>query len=262
MWISFVCQFDKRFVVRPFVGGVNGISGESLVGNMATMVRHLNNLGPKQDYLTLPDQPWLDGVASAPGQVKQFVSVPMTPQSKSKARQSSSDAGLDGSHYHLQDAGGKSIEFQLTGKDEVGGIQLELIPEFDTTVMSFSRVRNKIAAKVDTEDETEDESQKDLTDDLNVLESTAEQLIPKGYTIHMKNLASLQPDRRKILSDLQDESPTGEAVIHLNADYGASIDYSMEPSDLISTVARVPFDACLSISVTGHPTLRLQVCPT
>lgn len=157
MWISFVCQYNKRFVVRPFVGGVNGISGESLVGNMATMVRHLNNLGPKQDYLTLPDQPWLDGVASTPGQVKQFVSVPMIPQSKSKSkvRQSSGDAGPDSSQYHFQDAGGKSIEFQLTGKDEVGGIQLEIIPEFDTTVMSFSRIRNKISGKIDTVDQTE-----------------------------------------------------------------------------------------------------------
>lgn len=55
-----------------------------------------------QDYVTIPDQLWLDGIASTQGRVRQFVAMPM------------------GSGY--------TVESQVTGKDVTGGLQFEITP--------------------------------------------------------------------------------------------------------------------------------------
>ncbi|KAM7185727.1 hypothetical protein V8F33_012237, partial [Rhypophila sp. PSN 637] len=103
MWINFECFRDKRFVVRPYLGGVNGITGEHVVGDMASLLRKMNKLTNDQDYIVLPSQKWLDGVSVSPGIVKQF------------------DIGN-------VDKGGASVESQITSCDSVGGIQLQIIP--------------------------------------------------------------------------------------------------------------------------------------
>ncbi len=67
MWIHFQYKSpldEKKFVVRPFLGGVNGISGESSSGNMGSILRRQN--APQQDYIVLPEQRWLDGIATGP----------------------------------------------------------------------------------------------------------------------------------------------------------------------------------------------------
>jgi hypothetical protein len=51
-----------------------------------------------QDYLTCPPQPWLDGFNTGDGKVRQFVAMPL---------------GM-----------GYTVEGQLTGKEEHGGVQL------------------------------------------------------------------------------------------------------------------------------------------
>ncbi|KAH7001269.1 hypothetical protein EDB80DRAFT_894978 [Ilyonectria destructans] len=86
MWIKF--KSKKRYAIKINVGGVNAISGEP---------------APIQDYVVVPDQKWLDGIANSTGQVRQFVAMSM---------------GL-----------GHSIEAQVTGQDVVGGIQVEITPE-------------------------------------------------------------------------------------------------------------------------------------
>jgi hypothetical protein len=53
-----------------------------------------------QDYLVCPDQPWLDGINAGEGYIKQFVAMPL---------------GL-----------GYTVEGQLTGSEQSGGIQLLL----------------------------------------------------------------------------------------------------------------------------------------
>jgi hypothetical protein len=68
MWINFESVKGTKFVIRPFLGGVNGISGEAPTGNMASLLRQMNSLTPKQDYVVLPDQKWLDGIATTPGE--------------------------------------------------------------------------------------------------------------------------------------------------------------------------------------------------
>jgi hypothetical protein len=68
MWILFSCKERTRYVIRTFVGGVNAISGEPLTGDMTSMLKMLNSVtDKKQDYLVVPKQHWLDGIATAPG---------------------------------------------------------------------------------------------------------------------------------------------------------------------------------------------------
>jgi hypothetical protein len=137
MYMEFGLQkFDfsnpqQPFAIRPYVGGINAISGESLHHNSNAMSQSFVPGGSavgtrvgksetnevihalpsqKQDYvvadISIHDimvcPQWLDGIAVAPGRVKQFVSVPF---------------GSD-----------LSIESQIRGKEVLGGIQLEIIP--------------------------------------------------------------------------------------------------------------------------------------
>src|SRR6201999_2702855 len=53
-----------------------------------------------QDYVVIPDQPWLDGINAGDGFIRQFVAVPL-------------GAGL-------------TVEGQLTGHEEQGGMTLAL----------------------------------------------------------------------------------------------------------------------------------------
>ncbi|CUS10525.1 unnamed protein product [Tuber aestivum] len=99
MWIDFNYpgkggpgELGPQYAIKVFVGGVNAISGEAW--NSSTK--------KKQDYIVVPPQPWLDGIATGPGVVKQFVAMPL------------------GSGY--------SIEQQVTGKEDIGGIQMEISP--------------------------------------------------------------------------------------------------------------------------------------
>ncbi|KAK0732099.1 hypothetical protein B0H67DRAFT_655359 [Lasiosphaeris hirsuta] len=96
MFLSFKARRDA-FAVRVFVGGVNAVSG--LPWNA-----HPGHKVAAQDYLSVPPQRYLDGVCVAKDVVKQFVAMPL------------------GSGY--------SVEKQVTGKETVGGMQLEIIPGY------------------------------------------------------------------------------------------------------------------------------------
>ncbi|KAF8527726.1 hypothetical protein BDD12DRAFT_904027 [Trichophaea hybrida] len=106
MWLRF--HSTGKFAIRIYVGGVNGITGEPMIPNMATLLKRQNGI-KNQDYVVLPEQPWLDGIATRPGMVQQFVAVPY------------------GSGY--------SIEHQITGLESTGGIQFEVIPAYRTSVI-------------------------------------------------------------------------------------------------------------------------------
>lgn len=104
MWINF--KSKKRYAIKIYVGGVNAVSGEPAVENAATTLRRRQKLSqnkPIQDYVVVPDQKWLDGIANSTGQVRQFVAMSM--------------------------GSGHSVEAQVTGQDVVGGIQVEITPE-------------------------------------------------------------------------------------------------------------------------------------
>jgi hypothetical protein len=69
----------------------------------ATALRRRNllkNGKTLQDYIVVPDQPWLDGIVVESGQVRQFVAMPV--------------------------GTGHSVEAQTTGEETTAGIQFEV----------------------------------------------------------------------------------------------------------------------------------------
>jgi ubiquitin len=105
MWINFDAK--RPFAVKVYVGGVNAISGESKVETLAAIQQCKESVSAKkciQDYIVPPLQYWLDGIAKQDGKVMQFVAAPV------------------GSGY--------SVEAQVTGQDNIGGIQFEIMPQY------------------------------------------------------------------------------------------------------------------------------------
>jgi len=91
LWLYFRGSYP--FAIKIGAGKINAISGETWKPGL--------NRDP-QDYVVTPDQPWLDGFAVEEGVIRQFVAMPL--------------------------GAGYSIEEQLSGKAEFGGIQLQAIP--------------------------------------------------------------------------------------------------------------------------------------
>lgn len=103
MWINF--QASAPFLIKIYAGGINVVSGESFQENLATTLRRqtsANNNKLVQDYIVLPKQKWLDGIATSPGVVSQFVATAF--------------------------GDGYSVEAQATGTDSVGGLLFEITP--------------------------------------------------------------------------------------------------------------------------------------
>ena len=92
LWISFR-SFDYPFAVKVATGKICAITGDQ-------WVTHLN--GDPQDYLVLPEQPWLDGYCVEKGLVRQFVAMPL--------------------------GDGYTAEEQLTGEARHGGLQIVAYP--------------------------------------------------------------------------------------------------------------------------------------
>jgi hypothetical protein len=92
MWVSFHAS-DYPFAIKVGTGKINAVTG-------APWSAPLKN--KPQDYLALPAQPWLDGHCVEKGVIRQFVAAPM--------------------------GKGITVEEQLTGEAEWGGIQLLAYP--------------------------------------------------------------------------------------------------------------------------------------
>ena len=89
LWLGFHAAPWKPNAVKIAVGRVNAISGEP--DDKALHADH-------QDYVVCPEQPWLDGVHTGQGLIRQFVAMPL---------------GL-----------GYTIEASMTGAETFGGIQI------------------------------------------------------------------------------------------------------------------------------------------
>ncbi|KAK4541873.1 hypothetical protein LTR36_007237 [Oleoguttula mirabilis] len=103
MWIKF--SAGQPFAVKIYIGGMNAISGEIGGEDEVTMMKRLQLMQekePVQDYVAVPGQLWLDGIACPDGHVRQFVAMPL--------------------------GKGYSVEAQLTGEEVIGGIQFEVTP--------------------------------------------------------------------------------------------------------------------------------------
>ncbi|KAM0324390.1 hypothetical protein ACHAQA_008172 [Verticillium albo-atrum] len=112
MWISF--HANHPFAIKIYVGGVNAVSGFPMTENDATREKRARMLREDkqiQDYMVVPEQPWLDGIVSEDGKIRQFVAQPK--------------------------GSGFAVEAQVTGEEKVGGIQVEIIPVRRNTPTEF-----------------------------------------------------------------------------------------------------------------------------
>ena len=99
LWLNFRSDYIPNrntsfpFAVKVATGKVSAITGE--------LWRPGLSRNP-QDYLVVPTQPWLDGYCVEKGLIRQFVAMPL--------------------------GQGYSVEEQLTGEAEFGGMQIEVFP--------------------------------------------------------------------------------------------------------------------------------------
>lgn len=91
LWISFETWYP--FAVQIAAGKVNAVTGKPWEPDLQA---------EPQSYLVVPEQPWLDGFAVRKGVIRQFIAMPL------------------GSGY--------SVEEQISGKSDVGGIQVQVFP--------------------------------------------------------------------------------------------------------------------------------------
>ncbi|KAL2867674.1 uncharacterized protein BJX67DRAFT_352058 [Aspergillus lucknowensis] len=102
LWINFNNRDSSTYyAIRVNIGHINAISGLDIYEKT-----------DKQDYVVVPGQKWLDGIAVGPGLVRQFVAMPL------------------GSGY--------TVEGQISGKECFGGIQIEIIPSYDEHRYKFT----------------------------------------------------------------------------------------------------------------------------
>ena len=215
MWIHFKCKKGRRFVIRPFVGGVNGITGEPHTGDMSSMLRHPSLATAAQDYLVIPQQIWLGGIATKPGVVRQFVATESSPPRRGDMESQIHSLKAVPQHetasQHTLDAddrAGSSVEWQMTGQDTLGGIQLQIIPAFDVQGVFAGSSRHVCPKSAgSTELRSYDIDNVKATVSYDVLQSPSELGLHVGDFIHVKDMRSLEGSRSKVVSDVMIETP-------------------------------------------------------
>ncbi|OXY92712.1 hypothetical protein [Streptomyces diastatochromogenes] len=103
MWLSFAGTTEPA-ALQVGVGKVCAVSGKSWRDRLSR---------DPQNYVVLPRQPWLDGINSGKGTVRQFVAVPL---------------GL-----------GATVEGQVTGEEVWGGVQLQSFPLREDVLADWRR---------------------------------------------------------------------------------------------------------------------------
>ncbi|WP_369197999.1 hypothetical protein [Streptomyces djakartensis] len=103
MWLSFAGTAEPA-ALQVGVGKVCAVSGRPWSDELTR---------DPQNYVVLPRQPWLDGINSGTGTVRQFVAVPL---------------GL-----------GATVEGQVTGEEVWGGVQLQSFPLNDAELAHWRR---------------------------------------------------------------------------------------------------------------------------
>jgi hypothetical protein len=94
MWIAFAGLAEGYpCAIKIAAGKINAVSGKPWKPELD---------GADHDYVVVPEQPWLDGFCVAKDVVRQFVAMPL--------------------------GAGYSVEEQITGKPEHGGLQLIVYP--------------------------------------------------------------------------------------------------------------------------------------
>jgi hypothetical protein len=99
MWVCFGSKYDADrcvsypFAVKVATGKVCAVSGKTWRDGVC---------GEPQNYVVVPEQPWLDGYCVEKGVIRQFVAMPL--------------------------GAGYSAEEQVTGTAEYGGVQIQAFP--------------------------------------------------------------------------------------------------------------------------------------
>jgi len=109
MWLSFGGTTEPA-ALQVGVGKVCAVSGRPWRPRPAR---------DPQNYVVLPRQPWLDGINSGQGTVRQFVAVPL---------------GL-----------GATVEGQVTGEEVWGGVQLQSFPLNDAALHAWREEQRRLA---------------------------------------------------------------------------------------------------------------------
>ncbi len=93
LWIELDSETDYPFAIKVATGKICAVTGDAWAERL--------NRDP-QDYLVVPEQPWLDGYCVAKDVIRQFVAMPL--------------------------GAGYTVEEQLTGAAEHGGLQIIASP--------------------------------------------------------------------------------------------------------------------------------------
>lgn len=105
LWIDFSGRYP--IAIKIGTGKINAISGES----WSSGIKHPRQVSEansgktnqaKQNYVVIPEQPWLDGYCAEEAVIRQFVAMPL--------------------------GGGVTVEEQLNSGSEFGGMQIEAFP--------------------------------------------------------------------------------------------------------------------------------------
>ena len=100
MWIRFSAGGTRGFTALPYPFAVKVATGKICALTGDSWVDHLNS--DPQDYVALPEQPWLDGYCVEKGVIRQFVAMPL--------------------------GEGYTVEEQITGAARHGGLQIVVYP--------------------------------------------------------------------------------------------------------------------------------------
>ncbi|MFF0200718.1 hypothetical protein [Streptomyces sp. NPDC005017] len=111
MWLSFAGTTGPA-ALQVGVGKVCAVSGKPWSDRLRR---------DPQNYLVLPRQPWLDGINSGKGTVRQFVAVPL---------------GL-----------GATVEGQVTGEESWGGVQLRSFPLTEEAAAAWREQQRLLAQR-------------------------------------------------------------------------------------------------------------------
>ena len=118
MWLSLGMWFGYPFAIKVATGKICAVTGDAWAERL--------NRDP-QDYLVVTEQPWLDGYCVEEGVIRQFVAMPL---------------GV-----------GYTVEEQLTGAAEHGGLQIIAFPMkrefFEQIQRSRRRLKSMVAAERD-----------------------------------------------------------------------------------------------------------------
>lgn len=99
MWVQFSNR-GRATACKVAAGKINAVSGKVWTPELAPPDLSNGN-DPRQDYMVTPPQQWIDGFNTGGGTIRQFVAMPL--------------------------GGGHTVEAQVTGKEEFGGLQFMTI---------------------------------------------------------------------------------------------------------------------------------------